>query len=63
MLLSFVNLTELHVLATIRRRHDVSMPRVRRAIEYLKEHTHDSSDDLHPLISADLETDGLDLFI
>ena len=62
-LLSFLNLTELHVLATIRRRHDVSMPKVRRAIEYLKEHTHDPSDGLHPLISADLETDGLDLFI
>ena len=62
-LLSFLNLTELHVLATIRRRHDVSMPKVRRAIEYLKQHTRHVSSRRYPLISADLETDGLDLFL
>lgn len=62
-LLSFLNLTELHVLATIRRRHDVSMPKVRRAVEYLKQHTKHVSGRRYPLISADLETDGLDLFL
>ncbi|MCY3757634.1 MAG: DUF433 domain-containing protein [Acidobacteria bacterium] len=62
-LLSFLNLTELHVLAAIRRKHVVAMPKIRRAIEYLSENVLDVSDRLHPLISCKLETDGLDLFI
>ena len=62
-LLSFLNLTELHVLATIRRKHVVAMPKIRRAVEYLKENVLDVSDRMHPLISCKLETDGLDLFI
>ena len=62
-LLSFLNLSELHILAAIRREHVVSMPKIRRAIEYLKENVLDASDQLHPLISCKLETDGLDLFI
>lgn len=62
-LLSFINLTELHVLAAIRRKHTVSMPKVRTAIRYLAKIAHRASDRLHPLISHILETDGLDLFI
>jgi uncharacterized protein (DUF433 family) len=62
-LLSFLNMVELHVLAAIRRRHAVTMPKVRLAIEYLKENTAEESDRRHPLISRQLETDGLDLFI
>lgn len=62
-LLSFLNLTELHILAAIRRKHVVAMPKIRRAIEYLKDNVLDVSDRLHPLISCKLETDGLDLFI
>ncbi len=62
-LLSFLNLAELHVLAAIRRQHAVSMPTVRRAIEYLRCLTKGDSDCRHPLISFDLETDGLDLFM
>ena len=61
--LSFLNLVELHVLAAIRRKHAVPMPKVRRAIDYLRENTQDESDKLHPLISKQLQTDGLDLFI
>ena len=61
--LSFLNLVELHVLAAIRRNHAVPMPKVRRAIDYLRENTQDESDKLHPLISKQLQTDGLDLFI
>ena len=61
--LSFLNLVELHVLAAIRRKHAVPMPKVRRAIDYLRENTQDESDQLHPLISKQLQTDGLDLFI
>ena len=37
-LLSFLNLTELHVLAAIRREHEVKMPSVRKAVQYLAEH-------------------------
>ena len=62
-LLSFLNLTELHVLAAIRRKHVVAMPKIRKAIEYLVENVLDESDRPHPLISCKLETDGLDLFI
>ena len=62
-LLSFLNLTELHVLAAIRRKHVVAMPKVRKAIDYLVENAPDVTDRQHPLISCQLETDGLDLFI
>ena len=61
-LLSFLNLTELHVLAAIRRQHEVKMPSIRRAIEYLAAHARHATDRRHPLISRELETDGLDLF-
>ena len=62
-LLSFLNLTELHVLAAIRREHEVKMPSVRRAIQYLAANARRATDRRHPLLSRDLETDGLDLFI
>ena len=62
-LLSFINLVELHVLAAIRKEHKVSMVKVRSAIKYLKRITTDTVDKQHPLISKQLETDGLDLFI
>lgn len=62
-LLSFLNLVELHVLAAIRRKHEVPMPKVRAAIDYLKKHTRGKEARLHPLISRQLETDGMDLFI
>ena len=61
-LLSFLNLTELHVLAAIRRQHEVKMPSIRRAIQYLAAHARHAVDKRHPLISRKLETDGLDLF-
>lgn len=62
-LLSFLNLTELHVLSAIRRTHVVAMPKIRRAIHYLMTHASGKTDRRHPLISRALETDGLDLFI
>lgn len=62
-MLSFLNLVELHVLAAIRRKHAVTMPKVRAAIDYLKSRTSNARDQLHPLLSKELETDGLDLFI
>lgn len=57
--LSFLNLVELHLLAAIRRKHEVSMPNVRSSIEYLKK-CYGSS---HPLLAKELETDGLSIFI
>ena len=62
-LLSFLNLTELHVLAAIRRTHEVKMPSIRRAIQYLAANAQSAMDRRHPLIGRELETDGLDLFI
>lgn len=63
MLLSFFNFAELHILAAIRRTHRVKMPSIRRAIDYLVEHAQDATARRHPLISREMETDGLDLFI
>lgn len=62
-LLSFLNLVELHVLAAIRRKHAVPMPKVRLAIDYLRDSTRNRDDKRHPLINNKLQTDGLDLFI
>ncbi len=62
-LLSFLNLTELHVLCAIRREHGVKMSGVRTAIQYLAANTRGTLDKRHPLISHDLDTDGLDLFV
>ena len=62
-LLSFLNLTEIHVLAAIRRKHQVKMRSIRSAIDYLARHAQGAQDKRHPLISRQFETDGLDLFI
>ena len=61
-LLSFLNLAELHLLAAIRRTHEVKMRRIREAIRYLARHAKRPVDKRHPLIGRELETDGLDLF-
>lgn len=61
-LLSFLNLAELHVLAAIRRTHEVKMRSIREAIRYLAKHAKRHADKRHPLIGRELETDGLDLF-
>ncbi len=56
--LSFINLIEAHVLAAIRRKHRVDMPRVRRAIEFLTNELKSK----HPLADHKFETSGIDLF-
>ncbi len=61
--LSFYNLVELHVLAATRRQHEVSMRKVKEAILYLKKNTSSKMGEKHPLISEQMLTDGLDLFI
>ena len=58
-LLSFGNLCELHVLAAIRRRHGVHMPKVRRAIDYVSRELGVE----RPLANAQFSTNGIDLFV
>ena len=62
-LLSFLNLTELHVLAAIRRRHRLKMRSIRDAIRYLSNHAGSRDAREYPLIGQALKTDGLDLFV
>jgi uncharacterized protein (DUF433 family) len=57
--LSFINLVEAHVLAAIRRRHGVRLPKVRRALDYVRRQFRVE----HPLINQAFQTDGLDLFV
>jgi uncharacterized protein (DUF433 family) len=57
--LSFINLIEAHVLGAIRRKHRVDMPKVRRAIDFLK----NEFGSKHPLADHKFETNGVDLFV
>ena len=57
--LSFINLVEAHVLAAIRRRHGVKLPKVRKALDYVRRQFRVE----HPLINQAFQTDGLDLFV
>jgi uncharacterized protein (DUF433 family) len=57
--LSFINLVEAHVLAAIRRHHDVKLPKVRKALDYLQS----EFDVRRPLVDETLQTDGLNLFV
>lgn len=57
--LSFINLVEAHVLSALRRDHQVQLPKIRQAIDYLRRHFHSN----HPLVDHQFETDGLDLFV
>ena len=61
--LSFLNLAELHILAAIRRKYVVKMPKVRTALEYLMRSTQNDWERHHPLLSNQFETDGVHLFI
>src|SRR5260370_38063500 len=57
--LSFINLVEAHVLAAIRRRHDVKLPKVRKALDYVPRQFRVE----RALINQAFQTDGLDLFV
>lgn len=57
--LSFVNLVEAHVLAAIRRRYGVKLPKVRSALDYVTKRFHSA----RPLIDQPFHTDSLDLFV
>ena len=57
--LSFINLVEAFVLAGVRREHDISLPKVRKAVEYLRRTFHTK----RPLAEEQFQTDGVDLFV
>ncbi len=57
--LSFINLVEAHVLAAIRRRHGVKLPKVRKALDYVKNRFGIE----RPLVDEAFQTDGLNLFV
>ena len=59
LLLSFINLVELHVLGAIRRRHRVSMPNVRAALDYVETRIGVPQ----PLANHRFKTDGVNLFV
>jgi uncharacterized protein (DUF433 family) len=57
--LSFVNLVEAHILDAIRREHNIALPKVRIALDYVKRHLGSQ----HPLANLKFETDGVDLLL
>ncbi|HUF73224.1 MAG TPA: DUF433 domain-containing protein [Gammaproteobacteria bacterium] len=59
LVLSFRNLVELHVLSAMRKEFEVTLPKVRSALDYLKRKFRVS----HPLIAYEFETDGVNLFV
>lgn len=58
-LLSFINLVEAFVLTGIRRQHEIPLPKVRKAVDYLRR----TFDSRRPLSDEQFETDGVDLFV
>jgi uncharacterized protein (DUF433 family) len=58
-LLSFFNLVEAHVLNALRRKHQVSLAKVRAALDYLRKRFPSR----HPLADREFETDGSDIFL
>ena len=57
--LSFINLVEAFVLSATRREHSIPLPKVRRAVEYLRR----SFRTPRPLADEQLATDGVNLFV
>lgn len=57
--LSFWNLVECSVLFTMRKQHQVSLQKVRRALDYVARHL----DKKRPLIEQEFSTDGVGLFV
>ena len=57
--LSFINLVEAFVLSAIRRDHDIPLPKVRRALDYVRR----TSKTPRPLADEQFVTDGVNLFV
>lgn len=58
-LLSFMNLVEIHVLDAIRRQHQISLPKIRTALDFLRA----KFPSKHPIADQSFETDGVNLFV
>ncbi|MGC8550467.1 MAG: DUF433 domain-containing protein [Acidobacteriaceae bacterium] len=58
-LLTFNNLLELHVLNGLRKEHELTLRRIRMALE----HYRTEYDNPHPLLDPRIETDGFSLFL
>jgi uncharacterized protein (DUF433 family) len=56
-LLSFFNLAEAHVLRAFRTKHELKLPQIRYALDYITERMNFP----HPLITAKFKTDGVNL--
>lgn len=57
--LSFINLVEAFVLAGIRREHEIPLPKVRKAVDYLRR----TFSTRRPLADEQFQTDDIDLFV
>lgn len=57
--LSFLNLVEAHVLAAIRRKHQIPLPKTRRALDFVVKRLGIQ----RPLANARFRTNGVDLFV
>ena len=57
--LSFLNLVEVHVLAAIRRIHDIPLPKVREALAFMQA----KMKTMRPLVERSFQTDGVNLFV
>jgi uncharacterized protein (DUF433 family) len=57
--LSFTNLVEAHILRVIRTIHNISLDKVRTALDYISERFNTN----HPLATKQFSTDGVDLFL
>ncbi len=58
-LLSFANLCELHVLSAIRREHRVTLPVVRKSVNYVRK----KMGKRRPLLDVEFSTNGVSLFV
>jgi uncharacterized protein (DUF433 family) len=58
-LLSFNNLIEIHVLAAIRKVHEIPLPKIRRGLSFVEKKLGST----RPLLKREFLTDGLDLFV
>jgi len=58
-LLSFYNLAEAHVLRSLRTKHEIQLPRIRKALQFVKKRFGWK----RPLIQQEFKTDGLHLFV
>ena len=57
--LSFVNMVEAHVMDAMRREHNIALPKVRIALDYVKRNLGSK----HPLADLKFETDGVELLL